>query len=73
MIPGSLGVQEGGYVLLALHIGLPPDAALALSLFKRFREVLLGLPGMVCLVVRERRWAAASMRKVTSSESGRQA
>jgi hypothetical protein len=31
-IPGSLGAQEGGYLLLAPLVGLPPDAALALSL-----------------------------------------
>jgi putative membrane protein len=46
-IPGSLGVQEGGYLLLARMIGLPPEAALALSLAKRARELLLGLPGIV--------------------------
>ena len=44
-IPGSLGVQEGGYLLLAPLAGLPPEAALALSLAKRAREVLLGRAG----------------------------
>jgi putative membrane protein len=48
-IPGSLGVQEGGYLLLARLIGLPPEAALALSLAKRARELLLGIPGIVYL------------------------
>ncbi len=42
-IPGALGVQEGGYLLLAPLAGLAPDAALALSLAKRARELLLGL------------------------------
>jgi putative membrane protein len=46
-IPGALGVQEGGYLLLAPLAGLPPEMALALSLAKRAREILLGLPGLV--------------------------
>jgi putative membrane protein len=56
MIPGSLGVQEGGYLLLAPLVGLPPDTALALSLAKRAREVLLGLPGLLVLHFSERSW-----------------
>ncbi|WNC93591.1 lysylphosphatidylglycerol synthase domain-containing protein [Paraburkholderia sp. FT54] len=56
MIPGSLGVQEGGYLLLAPLVGLPPDAALALSLAKRAREILLGLPGLLVLHFSERSW-----------------
>ncbi|CAG4893797.1 HpnL family protein [Paraburkholderia gardini] len=55
-IPGSLGVQEGGYLLLAPLVGLPPDAALALSLTKRARELLLGLPGLLYLHFSERKW-----------------
>jgi putative membrane protein len=53
-IPGSLGVQEGGYLLLAPLVGLPPETALALSLAKRAREVLLGLPGLLYLHLSER-------------------
>jgi putative membrane protein len=60
MVPGSLGVQEGGYLLLAPLVGLPPDAALALSLIKRSREVLLGLPGLVYLQFSERNWRQRS-------------
>ncbi len=48
-IPGALGVQEGGYLLLAPIVGLPPESALALSLAKRAREVILGVPGLVYL------------------------
>jgi putative membrane protein len=55
-IPGSLGVQEGGYLLLAPLVGLPPETALALSLAKRAREVLLGLPGLLYLHLSERGW-----------------
>ncbi len=55
-IPGSLGVQESGYLLLAPLVGLPPETALALSLAKRAREIALGLPGIVYLHFSERSW-----------------
>jgi putative membrane protein len=48
-IPGALGVQEGGYLLLAPIAGLSPETALALSLAKRAREILLGVPGLIYL------------------------
>jgi putative membrane protein len=48
-IPGALGVQEGGYLLLAPLAGLSPNAGIALSLAKRARELLLGIPGLVYL------------------------
>ena len=53
-IPGALGVQEGGYLLLAPLAGLPADVALALSLAKRARELLLGVPGLLYLHFWER-------------------
>ncbi len=65
-IPGALGVQEGGYLLLAPFAGLPPDAALALSLAKRAREILLGLPGLLYLYVSERGWR----RRVACATAG---
>jgi len=48
-IPGALGVQEGGYLLLAPLAGLSPDAGVALSLAQRTRELLLGVPGLLYL------------------------
>jgi putative membrane protein len=59
-IPGALGVQEGGYLLLAPLVGLSPDTALALSLAKRAREVILGLPGLLYLHLSERAGSAAA-------------
>ena len=59
-IPGALGVQEGGYLLLAPLAGLPPGAGLALSLAKRARELMLGLPGLVYLHWAERAGAGAA-------------
>ncbi|MFZ1744542.1 MAG: lysylphosphatidylglycerol synthase domain-containing protein [Nitrospirales bacterium] len=45
-VPGALGVQEGGLLLIGSLIGLPADAAIALSLAKRMREIAIGLPAL---------------------------
>lgn len=63
-IPGSLGVQEGGFLLLARLVGLPPEAALALSLAKRARELLLGVPGIVYLHFVEKGWQRRRLARV---------
>jgi putative membrane protein len=69
-IPGALGVQEGGYLLLAPFAGLTPDAALALSFAKRAREILLGIPGLVYLHHCERVWRRAQ-NGAAGTDSGR--
>ena len=46
MVPAALGVQEGGLILFAALFGLPAEIGLAISLSKRVRELLLGLPGL---------------------------
>jgi hypothetical protein len=46
-VPAAAGVQEGGYVLLGGLFGLGPDVALALSLLKRGRELILGMLGLL--------------------------
>src|SRR5262249_16230404 len=46
-VPAALGIQEGAYVLLGGMFGLPPDVALALSLLKRARGLVLGVPPLV--------------------------
>lgn len=46
-IPGALGVQEGGMMVAGTLIGLPPDLALSVSLVKRMRDLVLGVPALV--------------------------
>lgn len=46
LVPGALGVQEGGYLLICGMFGIPPQPALAVSLIRRLRELALGLPGL---------------------------
>jgi putative membrane protein len=59
-VPGALGVQEGGYVMLGRVIGLPPETALALSLAKRVRELVLGIPGLIAWQIDAARSARAA-------------
>jgi putative membrane protein len=60
MVPSRLGVQEGGYVALGALFGLSPDIALGLSLLKRAREILTGVP---CLII----WQGLEFRRLWSS------
>ena len=46
LIPGALGVQEGGYLFICAMFGIAGPQALALSLLRRLRELALGLPGL---------------------------
>jgi putative membrane protein len=46
-VPGGIGVQEGGYLVVGNLLGIPGDAAFALSLIARVRELTIGIPGLV--------------------------
>jgi hypothetical protein len=46
LVPGALGVREGGYVAVGALLGIPGEAAFALALIRRVRELALGLPGL---------------------------
>jgi putative membrane protein len=46
-VPGAVGVQEGGFVLVCGLFGVPAESALALSVLKRVREILVGLPALL--------------------------
>ena len=47
LVPNAVGVQEGAYVLLGTALGLTPSLALGLSLLKRGRDMLLGIPALL--------------------------
>ena len=55
MVPGGLGVQEGAYALLGPMFGLPAEAALALSLLKRARDISIGIPMLLSWQILESR------------------
>jgi putative membrane protein len=46
-VPGGIGVQEGGYVFVGNLLGIPGEAAFALSLVARMRELGIGIPGLI--------------------------
>jgi conserved hypothetical protein/putative membrane protein len=54
-VPGALGVQEGGYLVVGSLLGIPGDAAFALSLIARVRELALGIPGLISWQIIEAR------------------
>ena len=45
-MPAALGVQEAAYVLVCALFGLNPGVAMAFSLVRRARDILLGLIGL---------------------------
>lgn len=47
MIPGALGIQEGGFLVIGALLSLPADVALALALTRRVRELAFGIPGIL--------------------------
>jgi len=55
VVPGGIGVQEGGFVALCSVFGLSPPVAIAVSLVKRVAELILGLPGLLAWQFMERR------------------
>jgi hypothetical protein len=55
-------VQEGGYVVVGSLLGIPGDAAFALSLISRVRELILGIPGLVV-------WQFTEARRVLRARS----
>jgi putative membrane protein len=46
-VPGGLGVQESGYILVGNLLGIPGETAFALSLIARVRELGFGIPGLI--------------------------
>ncbi len=66
-VPGALGVQEGGYIVVCALFGLSPQLAIALSLMKRLREVALGVPGLVAWQRMESRQSVARARALVDA------
>ncbi|WP_419728048.1 lysylphosphatidylglycerol synthase domain-containing protein [Lichenicola sp.] len=56
VVPGALGVSEGGFVVVGALFGLPPAVSIALALIKRLREIVLGLPALAAWQWLDRRW-----------------
>jgi len=46
VVPSALGIQEAGLIGLGRLIGIDAEVAISLSLAKRLREILFGLPAL---------------------------
>jgi putative membrane protein len=53
VVPAAIGVQEGAFVLLCRLIGLPDDVGFALALARRFRDLIVFVPGLVVWQLQE--------------------
>ncbi len=53
VLPGGLGVQEASYVLLGPLFGVHASDALALSLLRRARDLVIGVPVLLIWQARE--------------------
>ena len=65
-VPWSAGIQESGYVVVGAIFGLSPEVALAISLLKRGRDLILGVPVVLVWQVGEghgmlKRWAGETL------------
>ncbi|HEY4757929.1 MAG TPA: flippase-like domain-containing protein, partial [Chthoniobacterales bacterium] len=54
-VPGQLGVQESGYLVIGNLLGIPGETSFAISLLARFRDLIVGVPGLVLWQVVEGR------------------
>jgi putative membrane protein len=68
LVPSGLGVQEASYALLAPLLGVGPEFGLAVSLLKRARDIVLGVPILVISQAVEGRRALAAGSDVIDPE-----
>jgi uncharacterized membrane protein YbhN (UPF0104 family) len=62
-VPAAIGVQEAVYVLVCALFGINPAIAVALSLVRRARELVLGIPGLGLWHLVESRLALARLHR----------
>jgi len=63
-VPGGLGVQEGGFILIGGALGLDPSICLALAGARRIRDLLIFVPGLFA-------WQFAESSNRAPNEAGR--
>ena len=55
IVPAAAGVQEAGYVAIGILFGVPPDLALSISLLRRAKDLVWGIPILAAWQWRELR------------------
>ncbi len=61
-VPGALGVQEAGLLIVGHALGVSAELALAVSMAKRLREILCGLPSLTS-------WQWLELRRLRGGDS----
>ncbi|HWQ68690.1 MAG TPA: hypothetical protein VN494_01830, partial [Patescibacteria group bacterium] len=51
LVPGAIGVEEGGNVAVFLALGLTAEVALSFSVVRRIRELAVIVAGLAALAV----------------------
>jgi putative membrane protein len=69
-VPGALGAQEGALIVLCAIFGVPPQAAIALSLVKRVPDLVIGVPGLIAWQAMEG-WHFQLGRRWRGDQNGR--
>jgi len=72
LVPGAIGVQEAGYASIGAVFGLPPELSLGVSLLRRGRDLVLGIPILLIWQFTEARRVIrqpVGMRKVERQKS----
>ena len=65
VVPGALGVQEGGFIVIGAALGLDATTALALATARRVRDAIVFFPGLIAW-----QWVAArNVKPASASES----
>jgi putative membrane protein len=62
VVPGALGVQEGGFILIGAALGIDATTSLALATARRLRDVIVFFPGLIAW-----QWAEAHSRGAGSA------
>jgi len=63
LVPGALGVQEAGYVIVSALFGISPAGAVAFSLARRARDIVIGASGLAV-------WQTVEVHKAAVRQSG---
>ncbi|MBL6749757.1 MAG: flippase-like domain-containing protein [Nevskia sp.] len=72
IVPAGLGVQEGGLMVFGSLVGIGGDLSISLSLAKRMRELLFGVPALLSWLWVEGRRLKLSLPGKSSDQEFRQ-
>lgn len=53
LVPASVGIQEGAYVIMGSIFGIDPHLSFSLSLIRRARDILIGIPVLLIWQIAE--------------------